>query len=67
MLRNRYDPMNVFDSVPALSYDMEPVFPRLDHLLDDDPLVQTVRADLAKRFPQTLVNGRPSTPVEGAP
>lgn len=64
MLRNRYDPMNVFDSVPDLSYDMEPVFPRLDQLLDDDPLLQMVKADLAKRFPQTLVNGRPSTPVE---
>lgn len=37
---------------------------RLDTLLDDDTLFRAVRADLARRWPQTLVTGRPSTPVE---
>ena len=64
MLRDRYDPMDIFKLIPALSSAMEPVLTQLDHLLDADPLFQKVRADLAKRYPQTLVNGRPSTPVE---
>jgi IS5 family transposase len=36
----------------------------MDRLLDDDIVFQRVRADLAKRYPQTLTRGRPSTPVE---
>src|SRR5262245_19345772 len=64
MLRDRYDPMNLFDLVPALSMDLDPVLTRLDQLLDDDSLFQALKADLSKRHPWTLVDGRPSTPVE---
>jgi IS5 family transposase len=64
MLRERYTPMNVFDLVPTLSMALDPVLTQLDHLLDDDTLFQTVKADLACRFPRTLRDGRPSTPVE---
>jgi len=64
MLRDRYDPVNIFEMVPALSFTIEPVLARLDDLLDEDRLFGEVRADLAKRYPQTLTNGRPSTPVE---
>ncbi len=64
MLRDRYEPMNVFAVVPALSYTLDRVIAHLDTLLDDDTLFQTVKADLAKRFPRTLIDGRPSTPVE---
>ena len=64
MLRDRYDPMNLFDLVPALSMELDPVLTRLDQLLDDDTLFQALKADLAKRYPRTLVDGRPSTPVE---
>src|SRR6478609_5678732 len=64
MLRDRYDPMNIFDLVPALSLEMEPVLTKLDALLDDDQLFQLVKADLAQRYPHTLTDGRPSTPVE---
>src|SRR5437870_3304011 len=64
MLRDRYDPMNLFDLVPALSMELDPVLTQLDRLLDDDVLFQTVKADLAQRFPRTLIDGRPSTPVE---
>jgi IS5 family transposase len=64
MLRERYAPMNLFDFVPTLSLAMDPVLTQLDRLLDDDTLFQAVKADLAHRRPRTLLDGRPSTPVE---
>ncbi len=64
MLRDRYEPMNLFALVPALSYTIDRVLAQLDTLLDDDRLFQAVKADLARRFPRTTVDGRPSTPVE---
>jgi transposase, IS5 family len=47
-----------------LSMALDPVLTQLDRLLDDDTLFQAVKADLAHRFPRTLLDGRPSTPVE---
>ena len=64
MLRERYAPMNLFELVPALSLALDPVLSQLDHVLDDDTLFQAVKAALARRFPRTLLDGRPSTPVE---
>jgi IS5 family transposase len=64
MLRDRYEPQNLFEMVAALGLKMEPVLARLDKLLDDDVLVGEVRADLAQRYPHTQQTGRPSTPVE---
>jgi IS5 family transposase len=64
MLRDRYEPQNLFEMVAALSLKMEPVLARLDKLLDDDVLFGEVRADLAQRYPHTQHTGRPSTPVE---
>lgn len=64
MLRERSAPMNLFDLVPTLSMALDPVLTQLDRVLDDDTLFQTVKADLACRFPRTLRDGRPSTPVE---
>src|SRR5947209_7900587 len=64
MLRDRYDPMDLFQWVPAHSMTSDPVLMHLDTLLDDDVLLQTVKTDLARRFPRTLTEGRPSTPVE---
>src|SRR5436309_10194499 len=64
MLRDRYDPINLFDLVPALSMNLDPVLTRLDQLLDDDTLFQALKADMATRHPRTLVDGRPATPVE---
>jgi IS5 family transposase len=43
---------------------MEPELAQLDRLLEDDVLFQEIKADLGKRYPQTLVRGRHSTPVE---
>jgi transposase, IS5 family len=64
MLRDRYTPISLFDLVPTLSLALDPVLTQLDHLLDDDTLFQAVQGDLARRRPRTLIDGRPSTPVE---
>ena len=64
MLRDRYEPMDLFAYVPKLGLEMDPVLSQMDRLLDDDIVFQQVRTDLAKRYPQTLTRGRPSTPVE---
>jgi transposase, IS5 family len=64
MLRDRYEPMNLFAYIPTLGMRMDPVLTQIDTLLDDDVLFQAVKADLVKRFPATATDGRPSTPVE---
>jgi IS5 family transposase len=64
MLRDGYEPMDLFALVPKLSLEMDPILTELDHLLEDDVVFWRVRADLAKRYPQTLTRGRLSTPVE---
>jgi IS5 family transposase len=64
MLRERYEPMDLFALVPKLGTNLDPILTQLNHLLDDDVLFQQVKADLAKRYPQTTRRGRPSTPVE---
>jgi len=47
-----------------LKLAMDPVLARLDGLLEDDALFGRVRADLARRAPESLTRGRHSTPVE---
>ena len=64
MLRDRYDPMNVFERIPTLSMQLDPILAQIDTLLDDDTIFQVVKADLIHRFPHTADDGRPSTPVE---
>ena len=64
MLTDRYDPLDLFALVPQLSLRMEPQLAQLDRLLEDDILFQEIKADLGQRYPQTLVRGRHSTPVE---
>ncbi len=64
MLIDRHEPEDVFTRVPELASQTDPVLRRLDPLLDDDVLYGTVRADLSRRYPQTLWHGRHSTPVE---
>jgi transposase, IS5 family len=63
MRRERYAPMNPCDLGPTLSMAMAPVLTPMERLLDDDTLIQAVKADLIQRFPQTPSHGRPSTPV----
>src|SRR5512142_2850652 len=64
MLRDRYDPVDLFALVPQLGLQFEPELAQLDRLLDDDVIFARVRADLARRYPLTPVHGRHSTPVE---
>src|SRR5689334_12421147 len=64
MLRERYDPVDIFTSVPQLSRAIDPVLAQLNVLLDNDVLFQQVKADLSQRYPHTLDTGRHSTPVE---
>lgn len=64
MIRDRYDPVQLFDLVPQLQLQFEPELAMLDRLLDDEVLFQQVKADLARRAPKNRQTGRPSTPVE---
>lgn len=64
MLRDRYEPVDLFALVPQLQLEFEPQLAQLDRLLDDDVIVGRIRADLARRYPLTPVHGRKSTPVE---
>ncbi|MHB8644387.1 MAG: ISNCY family transposase [Thermomicrobiales bacterium] len=64
MLIDRHPYEDVFARVPELAGQTDPVLRHLDRLLDDDVLYTRVRADLATRYPRTLVHGRHSTPVE---
>ncbi len=64
MIVDRYDPVNLFELVPKLITDFEPELRELDHLLDDDAILQRIKADLARRSPHSLTRGRHSTPVE---
>ncbi len=64
MIVERYDPVNLFEFVPKLQADFEPELRELDRLLEDDGILQRLKADLARRSPHSLTRGRHSTPVE---
>jgi transposase, IS5 family len=64
MIRDRYDPVDLFTQIPQLCLQFEPFLAQLDRLLEDDALFRRVKADLARRAPQSLTCGRGSTPVE---
>ena len=64
MIVDRYPPVKLFALVPKLIADFEPVLRELDRLLDDDVIVQWVRADMARRRRYSRTAGRHSTPVE---
>ena len=64
MLIDRYVPEDVCGRVPELAGQTDPILRQLDGLLDDGVLCGRVRADLARRYPQTFCRGRHSTPVE---
>src|SRR5216684_1235687 len=64
MLRDRYEPVDLFALVPALQLRFEPELAKLDRVLEDDQIFQQVKADLSRRRPHTTETGRPSTPVE---
>jgi IS5 family transposase len=63
-LRDRHEPQDLFALVPKLGLEVDPTLVQLDRLLDGDVIFRKLKADLARRYPQTLVRGRLSTPVE---
>jgi len=64
MLQDRYETDKIFEHILKLTNEMDPILAEIDQLLDDEELYQLIRNDLARRFPQTEVTGRNSTPVE---
>jgi IS5 family transposase len=64
MLRHRYDRTDLFALVPRLGLRFEPQLEQLDRLLDDDEILEAVRAAMARRSPRPRSRGRSSTPVE---
>ena len=60
MIRDRYDPVDLFTQIPQLCLQFEPVLAHLDRLLEDDALFRQVKADLTAAFP----NVREGTPLE---
>ena len=64
MIVDRYEPVNLFALVPKLIAEFEPELRELDRLLDDDVIVQQVRADMGRRRRHSRSMGRHSTPVE---
>ena len=64
MIVDRHDPVNLFEIVPKLKLQFEPELAQLDRLLDDDTILEKVKADLWRRYPNSARLGRHSTPVE---
>jgi transposase, IS5 family len=52
MLRHRYTRTDLFALVPRLGLRFGPQLERPDRLLDDDEIVEAVRADMARRSPR---------------
>jgi transposase, IS5 family len=64
MIVDRYDPLDLFALIPALTLAMDPELAQIDQVLDDPALLALVRADLCQRSPQSASRGRHGTPVE---
>lgn len=64
MLQDRYETDKIFENILKLTNEMDPILAEIDRLLEDEELYQLIRNDLSRRYPQTEVTGRNSTPVE---
>lgn len=72
MLRARYKPVDMFKPlqmfpevyVDMADFNMDPILSAMDEVLDDEKLLLLAWNDYAKRRPNCLKTGRPSTPVE---
>jgi len=64
MLRDNYAEDKVFAGILRLVPDMDPVLAKVDDYLEDDELFELIRADFSRRWMNTLLTGRNSTPVE---
>lgn len=74
MLRLRYTPVGMFKPLQAFpevyvdmtDFEMDPILSAMDKVLDDEKLLLLAWNDYAKRRPNCLKTGRPSTPVEAS-
>lgn len=64
MLRDRHPKDKLFEEILLMIPEMDPKLARIEQYLEDEALFKLVRADLAKRWPLTMITGRNSTPVE---
>lgn len=64
MLIEKHEKDNILARISGLTLRLSPELAALDRVLDDEELFGRIRADLAQRYPQTLLAGRHSTPVE---
>lgn len=64
MLRDNYAEDKVFAEIIQLIPPMGVELAAIDQYLEDDELFQLIRADFSKRWRNTLLTGRNSTPVE---
>jgi len=64
MLQDKYEKDQFFEGIYHLTSEMDPILAQIDRVLDDEELYQLIRADFAKRYPNTETTGRKSTPVE---
>lgn len=64
MLRDRHPNDKLFAEILMLIPAMDPELAKIDRYLEDEELFRLVQQDLARRWRQTLITGRNSTPVE---
>jgi IS5 family transposase len=64
MLIEKHEKDNILVRIPGLTMRLSPELGAIDRVLEDEELFGRIRADLAQRYPQTLLAGRHSTPVE---
>ena len=64
MLRDSYEEDKVFAEIIRLVPGVEPGLAAIDKYLEDDKLFEMIRVDFSKRWKNTLLTGRNSTPVE---
>jgi IS5 family transposase len=64
MLRKKYTIDQEFDCLLQLTGKMDAELVEIDKILCDDQLWELIKADLSRRYPQTTITGRNSTPVE---
>ena len=64
MLRDSYAEDKVYAAILELVPRMEPGLAKIDRYLEDEQLFQLIHADFSKRWKNTLLTGRNSTPVE---
>ena len=64
MLRDSYEEDKLFANILQLVPPMDFELAAIDQYLEDEELFQLIRADFSKRWQNTMLTGRNSTPVE---